>query len=173
MGCRLCAPHRHVSDPVWGFVLLFFIEFLSLTHKAAHIYVAEMTQTLNNELIHSIRRKRVCSNSVDFTRGLFKAARLVHLSSTDCELAQLRGRVESVQLCVSQTAWRASADRMEFIPYVPGIPRMHGTETWPTERTGESAVERVRERERAGGQAAGMNLLSIIPLVFSKEIFSL
>lgn len=30
-----------------------------------------------------------------------------------------------------------------------------------------------REGERAGGQGAGMNLLSIIPSVFSKEIFSL
>ncbi|XP_077064500.1 uncharacterized protein LOC143716165 [Siphateles boraxobius] len=30
--------------------------------------------------------------------------KLVHLSSTDCELAQLCGRVESVQLGVSQTA---------------------------------------------------------------------
>lgn len=125
------------------------------------------------------REKRVCLKPVDFTCWLFlcifltfKAAKLVHLSSTECELAQLCGRVESVQNGVSQTAWRASVDRMEFIPYVLGIPRMHGTETWPTERTAKSAMERVRDRERAGGQAAGMNLLSIIPSVFPKEIIS-
>ncbi|KAG1951706.1 hypothetical protein F2P79_010669 [Pimephales promelas] len=33
-----------------------------------------------------------------------EAAKLVHLSSTDCELAQLCGRVESVQLSMYQTA---------------------------------------------------------------------
>jgi len=35
------------------------------------MYVAEMSQTLNNELIHSIRRKWACLNSVDLSRGLF------------------------------------------------------------------------------------------------------
>lgn len=164
--------------PTLGFcaIVLHWISVLNAqkTYKAAH------THTCYSKFGKSCilpGGNCLVKKPVNFTCGLalgLLVDKLVHISSTECELAQLCERVESVQHSVSQTAWRASADRMEFIPYVPGIPRMCGTQTWPTERTAESAMERgEREQkmvcmwEREGGRDEPVERNSLFP----KEIF--